>query len=500
MIVIRRENPTFPDQVVGEVIETAVTDIDAVVQRSHQGFETWSALSLEDRCAALTAAADLVTPEIFDEVALLLTQEVGKPLPDSRGEAMYSVSLMRFNIDQAKKVLETHYIDDDAGKLVRTRVPFGVVLAITPWNAPIVLSMLKVGPALVAGNSIIVKPSPQAPLAVTKLLNVISSGLPDGLIQVVHGGPEAGEALVTHPLVRKVAFTGGDVVARHIGVAAAQMITPTVMELGGNDAAIFLEDAVLDESAMDRIALATFMMGGQVCMASKRIYVPRSRYHEFIAGFVAACERSVIVGDPMTDGVTVGPVVSRAAQERLETLVKDSVAAGGEVIEVGTVVDEEVVANGYFVRPRIVLNLPDDAQLVCEEQFGPLVPIQPYDSVHEVIARANATELGLAASVWSADEQQAFEVAQRIEAGFVFINTHNRTGMTPRAPFGGVKKSGFGREYGDEGLLDYTQNVSIHAPAAYRPGGSGGSANAYPGTADVVKRIANVLDDLIDNG
>jgi acyl-CoA reductase-like NAD-dependent aldehyde dehydrogenase len=278
------------------------------------------------------------------------------------------------------------------------------------------------------------------------------------------------------------------------------MITPTVMELGGNDAAIFLEDAVLDESAMDRIALATFMMGGQVCMASKRIYVPRSRYHEFIAGFVAACERSVVVGDPMTDGVTVGPVVSRAAQERLENLVRDSVAAGGEVIEVGTVVDVEVVANGYFVRPRIVLNLPDDAQLVCEEQFGPLVPIQPYDSVHEVIARANATELGLAASVWSADEQQAFEVAQRIEAGFVFINTHNRTGMTPRAPFGGVKKSGFGREYGDEGLLDYTQNVSIHAPAAYRPGGSGGSANAYPGTADVVKRITNVLDDLIDNG
>ncbi|MCX6418455.1 MAG: aldehyde dehydrogenase family protein [Actinobacteria bacterium] len=483
MNVIRRENPTFPDRIVGEVYETSVADVDAIVQRSDEAFRVWSRLSLDQRCQELAAAADLVTPELYDEIAALMCAEVGKPLPDSRGEAMYSVSLLRFNIDQAAKVLATHVIDDAAGKLVRTRVPFGVVLAITPWNAPIVLSMLKVAPALVAGNSIIVKPSPQAPLAVTKLLEAIASGLPHGLLQVVHGGPEAGDAFVTHPLVRKIAFTGGDVVARHIGVSAARMITPTVMELGGNDAAIFLEDAVLDEAALDRIALATFMMGGQVCMASKRIYVHRSRYDEFVAGFVAACERSVIVGDPMMEGVTVGPVVSRAAQERLEKLVADSITAGGQVIDVGTITDEAVVAGGYFVRPRVVLNLPDDAQLVCEEQFGPLVPIQAYDDIEEVIARANATELGLAGSVWSADEDRAFEVAQRIESGYVFINTHNRTGMTPRAPFGGVKKSGFGREYGDEGLLDYTQNVSIHAAAAYRPGGSGGSANAYPGTS-----------------
>ena len=483
MNVIRRENPTFPDRIVGEVNETSVADVDPIVQRSHAAFKEWSGLSLEQRCKVLADAADLVTPELYDQIATLMCAEVGKPLPDSRGEAMYSVSLLRFNIAQASKVLADHVIDDEAGKLVRTRVAFGVVLAITPWNAPIVLSMLKVAPALVAGNSIIVKPSPQAPLAVTLLLETIAAGLPDGVLQVVHGGPEAGDAFVTHPLVRKIAFTGGDVVARHIGVSAARMITPTVMELGGNDAAIFLEDALLDDAAFDRIALATFMMGGQVCMASKRIYVHRGAYDDFVAGFIAACKRSVIIGDPMVEGVTVGPVVSRAAQERLEKLVSDSIAAGGEVIEVGTVIDEEVVANGYFVRPRVVLNLSDEAQLVCEEQFGPLVPIQAYDDIEEVIARANATELGLAASVWSADEDRAFEIAKRIESGFVFINTHNRTGMTPRAPFGGVKKSGFGREYGDEGLLDYTQNVSLHAPAAYRPGGSGGSANAYPGTS-----------------
>lgn len=480
MSVIVRENPTFPDQVVGQVDETSAAGIDAVVKAADAAQIAWADLSLDERCRILSAAADLLTDDVIASVGRAMTLELGKPLQDAKGEAAYSRLLLRTNIADAPTVLAPHVIDDQGGRLVRRQVPFGVVAAITPWNAPIVLSMLKVGPALVSGNAIVVKPSPQAPLAVTEYFSVLASGLPTGLLQVVHGGPEAGEALVTHPLVRKVAFTGGDVVARHIGAAAARVITPTVMELGGNDAAIFLDDAVLDDTAFERIVMATYMMGGQVCMASKRIYVPRSRYDEFVQGFVAAANRVVVVGDPMIEGVTVGPVVSRAAQERLEALAASSAAAGGEVIDVGRITDEAVVASGYFVRPRVVLGLPDAAPLVCEEQFGPLVPIQVYDELDEVIERANSTELGLGASVWSADEAKAFAVAQRLEAGFVFINTHNRTGMSPRAPFGGVKKSGFGREYGDEGLLEYVQNVSIHAPAAFRPGGSGGSANAYP--------------------
>ncbi|HCK79327.1 MAG TPA: betaine-aldehyde dehydrogenase, partial [Actinobacteria bacterium] len=304
MIVIQRENPARPEEIVGSVPEIAPDEVDGVVRGAHSAFLKWSALSLAERCAQLTAAADGITDEIFDQVADLLAREVGKPLPDARGEAVYSMSFLRFNIEQAPAVLAEHSVEDSAGKLVRYRAPFGVVAAITPWNAPIILSMLKVAPALVAGNAIVVKPSPQAPLAVTALLEKLASTLPYGLVQVIHGGPEAGEALVTHPLVRKVAFTGGDVVARHIGRAAAEVITPTVMELGGNDAALFLEDADLDEAAFDRIALATFMMGGQVCMASKRLYVPRRRYQEFVDGFVAACERVVVVGDPMTPGVT----------------------------------------------------------------------------------------------------------------------------------------------------------------------------------------------------
>jgi acyl-CoA reductase-like NAD-dependent aldehyde dehydrogenase len=481
MSTITRENPTHPSEVVGEVPETTAQGIDAVVRRADAAQKDWARVPTADRVAAVLAAAATIDDAVLDRVGDLMAREMGKPLPDARGEAAYSTLFLRFCAENAERVLADEIVDDAAGRLVQRKVPFGVVAAITPWNAPIILAMLKVAPAVVSGNAIVVKPSPQAPLAVTEYFETLAKALPDGLLQVIHGDAAAGEALVTHELVRKVAFTGGDIVARHILAAAAKVITPTVMELGGNDAAIFLDDAVLDEAAFDRIALATFMMGGQVCMASKRLYVPRARLDEFVEGFIAACNRVLRIGDPLVAGVTVGPVVSRAAQDRLEKLAVASAEAGGVVHEVGIVDDEAVLAEGYFVRPRVVLGLADEAQLVCEEQFGPLVPIQPYDTVDEVVARVNSIELGLAGSVWSADEAKAFDVASRVESGFVFINTHNRTGMSPRAPFGGMKKSGFGREYGEEGLLEYVQTQSIHAPAAFRPGsGTGGAANAYP--------------------
>lgn len=481
MTAITRENPTRPSEIVGEVPETTAEGIDAVVRRADAAQQQWRSVPVAQRAARVLDAAAAIDDAALDRVGDLMAREMGKPLPDARGEAAYSTLFLRYCASQAERVLADEVVDDEAGRLVQHKVPFGVVAAITPWNAPIILAMLKVAPAVVAGNAIVVKPSPQAPLAVTEYFETLAAALPDGLVQVVHGDAAAGEALVTHPLVRKVAFTGGDVVARHILAAAARVITPTVMELGGNDAALFLDDAVLDDAAFDRIALATFMMGGQVCMASKRIYVPRTRFDEFVEGFIAACDRVLRIGDPLASGVTVGPVVSRAAQQRLEALAATSAAAGGDVREVGTIDDVDVVAEGYFVRPRVVLGLDDDHPLVCEEQFGPLVPILAYDTVDEALARINSIELGLAGSVWSADEARAFEAAARFESGFVFINTHNRTGMSPRAPFGGVKKSGFGREYGEEGLLEYVQTQSLHAPAAFRPGsGAGGAANAYP--------------------
>jgi len=188
----------------------------------------------------------------------------------------------------------------------------------------------------------------------------------------------------------------------------------------------------------------------------------------------------LVVGDPLADGTTVGPLVSRAAADRLEALVGEAGAAGGEVRELGTVVDPQQFREGYFVRPSMVLGLSDESPLVSQEQFGPVLPVMAFDDEEEVLARANQGELGLGASVWSASEARALALGRRVDAGFRFINAHNRSGLALRAPFGGVKRSGYGREYGEEGLLEYTQTCVLHAPAAFRDGGAGASASAYP--------------------
>ena len=479
---IVRENPAHPDEVVGAVGVSTPRDVDAVVRRADTAQREWARRSIADRCAVVRDAADTLTPEFLDRTAVTLARELGKPLADSRGELGFAGVWLRWAADNAERVLADHEIDDELGRLLIRRAPFGVVAAVTPWNAPIILSMLKVAPALVAGNAAVVKPSPFAPLAITAVLRRLAASLPPGLLDVVHGDAVTGEALVGHPLVRKVAFTGGDVVARAIAATAATQITPTVMELGGNDAAILLDDALLDDAAFDRLVVASLATSGQVCMASKRIYAPRARLADVVDGLEAAAARLVLMGDPLDDGVSVGPVVTRRSQQRLHELVAGSRALGGEIREVGTVA-AEIDDDGYYVRPRLVLGLTETAPLVATEQFGPLVPVLSYDDLEVVVAQHNASELGLAGSVWSADEDRAFALARRLETGFVFVNTHNRTGMSLRAPFGGVKRSGYGREYGDEGLRDYTQSCVVHAPAGFRPGAdtSGTSARAYPG-------------------
>jgi acyl-CoA reductase-like NAD-dependent aldehyde dehydrogenase len=213
-------------------------------------------------------------------------------------------------------------------------------------------------------------------------------------------------------------------------------------------------------------------------MAAKRLYAPRSRLAEVRDAYLAAAGRTLVLGDPLHEGTTVGPVISADAADRVRALIADSERRGGTATELGTVTAD--MARGHFVRPVLVTDVADDAPVVAGEQFGPVVPLLAYDGEDEVVARANAGELGLGASVWSADEDRAFAFARRFDAGFTFVNTHNRTGMALRAPFGGVKRSGHGREYGTEGLLEYAQACAIHAPAAFRAGGGGTGAAAYP--------------------
>ncbi|MFE6861511.1 aldehyde dehydrogenase family protein [Nocardia sp. NPDC057668] len=465
-----RENPARPAEIVGSVPVCPPAAVDLVVAQAHRDFLEWSRVPLPDRLAALGAAADALEARA-GELAALLARESGKPIVDCRGEIGFAALYLRWVRDNAPAVLTGSEVRDGLGRLTTTPAPFGVVAAITPWNAPIILAVLKLGPALAAGNTVVLKPSPFAPLAIT----AVAALLPG--IQVIHGGPDTVTALVAHPLVAKVAFTGGEAAGRSIAAAAGAALTPVTLELGGNDPALFLHDFALTPDDYERLVLASFATAGQVCMAAKRLYVPRTRRDEFLDSYLAAAQRILVVGDPLDERVTMGPLVNRAAVERLTDLIADSRRRGGRMIPLAAAPD---IGPGYFLTPALALDLPDDAALVTGEQFGPLVPLLTYDSEDEAVLRANDSDLGLAASVWSADEDRAFAVAADLQAGFTFVNTHNRTGMSLRAPFGGTKRSGFGREYAHEGLREYVQPTVIHAPAAFRPGGPGMPARAYP--------------------
>ena len=476
---IERVNPARFTEVVGRVSTVDAAGASAAVEAAHTAFSAWRHVDVADRCAQLLVAADAVGATT-EGLGPLLARELGKVVGDCRGEMGFASACLRSVAASAPGIVADRTVSDDAGRLTVQHLPFGVVAAIVPWNAPLILSILKVAPALACGNTAVVKPSPLAPLAVTRALRSIADALPLGVLSVIHGGAEVGETLVGHRLVRKVAFTGGGVTARLVGATAARAITPVVMELGGNDPAIFLDDAPFDGAAMERVVFGTFLTSGQVCMAAKRLYVPRARADEFTDAYVSAAERVLRLGDPLDPTVTVGPMASPQQRSFVADLVGDAASRGATIHELGTVADVDL-EGGWFLRPTLVTGVDDDWPIVADEQFGPTVPLCLYDDLDDAIARANDSELGLASSVWSADEDRAFDVAHRLEAGMTFINCHNRAGMSLRAPFGGVKQSGSGREFADEGIAEYLQTHSIHAPAAVRAGGPATAANAYPG-------------------
>jgi acyl-CoA reductase-like NAD-dependent aldehyde dehydrogenase len=469
---IERENPARPAEIVGSVPVTPVSAVDALVRAADRNHRDWAAVPLAQRLDRLRIAAAALSARVA-ELAMLLARESGKPVADCRGEIGFAARYLEWVCAQAPAVYDVAEIDDAEGRLTLTPRPYGVIAAITPWNAPVILSVLKLGPALAAGNTVLLKPSPLAPLTVSAVADLLPG------TTVVHGGPDLVQALVAHPLVGKVAFTGGDAAGRSIAAAAGQALTPVVLELGGNDPAVFLDDFALTPDDYERLVLASFATSGQVCMAAKRLYVPQRRAGEFLDAYLAAAQRILRIGDPADEEVTMGPVVTRAAAERISALVRDAAARGAGIVTLASAPG----GDGYFADAVLARNPPDDAPLVCAEQFGPAVPLLTYRTEDEMLTRANDSVLGLGASVWSADEDRAFRVAARLEAGFTFVNTHNRTGMSLRAPFGGIKRSGFGREYAEEGLREYVQTTVTHAPGVFRPGGAGLPARAYPATA-----------------
>ncbi|MEU4237303.1 aldehyde dehydrogenase family protein [Actinoplanes sp. NPDC026619] len=461
--MITRENPARFAEIVGSVAETSPNEVDAIVWSAEAAYRRWSVTPIDERLALLTAGAEAIE-DALGELSVLLSRETGKVLGECRGEIGFAVRYLRWVVTHATAAYADQTLDDELGLLIQQRKPYGVVAAITPWNAPVILSMLKIAPALAAGNAVVVKPSPLAPLTLDRIARLIG-----GPLRIVHGGAEAGAALVGHDLVRKVAFTGGVAGGRAVAALAGDRLTPSVLELGGNDPAVLLDDAPFDDAAMDRLVMATFASSGQVCTAAKRLYVPVARLGDFVDAYRAAADRVLVTGDPLADGVTMGPVISAAAQEAGAALRR------GRFHDLGIFDADE--KTGYFVRPALVVSPSTRDPLVTAEQFAPVAPVLGYTSESAVLASVNAGELGLGASVWSADEQRAVAFARRVEAGFCFVNTHNRTGMSLRAPFGGVKHSGWGREYAHEGLTEYAQTCVIHAPAGYRPAATSPAGN-----------------------
>ncbi|MFC4409031.1 aldehyde dehydrogenase family protein [Chungangia koreensis] len=458
-----RENPTHPEEVVGyapiNTKEEAIQAIDA----AHEAFKEWRLSDLEDRIQRMERAIQKIKDET-PEIAKLLSREHGKALWDAEGEIAISLMWMEFACKTVKEVVTEELREHDNGRTIITKDPLGVVSAITPWNYPISLSTIKIAPALLTGNTMVLKPSPFAPLAVSKVVQLIANEFPPGVLNLIHGEADVGVELTSNEKVAKIAFTGGTKTAKSIMKAASETIKKMTLELGGNDAAIVLPSFDLtDTKAIRRMVISNFLTSGQICMIAKRIYVHSSIYDEFVEKYKEAANKWIRVGDPFNPETTVGPVNNKGQVNYVKGLIDGAKSKGAEVIPLGKVLNPELMENGYFLQPTLVLGADPHDPIVVEEQFGPTVPIIPFDDEEQVIELHNESIYGLTSSVWG-EEEHALSVARRIEAGTTMINTAAVQGLDVRFPFGGVKQSGVGREYGKEGLQSYTETHVINIP------------------------------------
>ncbi|WP_432841703.1 aldehyde dehydrogenase family protein [Dactylosporangium sp. CA-092794] len=451
-------DPGRTADVVATVAEGGPEHVRLAVEAADRARRGWAATPLDRRLAVLLAAVTAVEQRV-DRLAVLLSRENGGTRIESTMDLSRGAALFRDFLRRAPGVLDERVVDNDQHRLTVARRPVGVAGLIVPWNSPVVLTISKLAPALIAGNTVVVKPSLLAPVVIGQVLRSIGELLPDGVVNVVHGGAAVGGALVAHPRVRKVSFTGSVAVGQQIMAAAAGNVARISLELGGNDPAVVLDDVDLDAAA-PLLARGIYTRAGQVCFAVKRVYVPRSR-HDQVVEAIRAVVDGFRVGHGLDGETTFGPLITAAARERVEGLVRRAGAAGGTVHQLGRPTAAVDWDGGNFMLPRLVTGLGQDAELVAVEQFGPVVPVIAYDDVDQAVAMANDSEFGLCSSVWSADTGRAFEVAGRLEAGGTFINSHNVSSLSFDMPFGGVKHSGLGRERTDLGLLEYVEEHAI---------------------------------------
>ena len=395
--------------------------------------------ALRNAAKALTAAADRIGPGAHRRAG----QAAG--LGEDGGVRRRLLDEVLSRLEMPRDVIQ----DDEQAYAEVVRRPIGVVAAITPWNFPIMLAAWKIAPALLAGNTIVLKPSPFTPRSSLVMGEVLSEVLPPGVLNVVTGGDELGQWMTSHPTPRKISFTGSVATGKHVAAAAAPDLKRVTLELGGNDPAILLDD--VDVAAItDKLFTGAFDNSGQICSAIKRVYVPES-IHDEVVEALAARAAAAKVGDGMDADTELGPIQNRPQFERVSGLVADALADGATAVTGGGPVD----GPGYFFQPTILTGVAEGTRIVDEEQFGPALPIISYRDIDDVVARANATNFGLSGSVWSADPDRAGAVAEQLDCGTAWVNAHVALG--PHQPFGGYKWSGVGVENGPWGLAGYTE-------------------------------------------
>lgn len=433
----------------------SIAQLDEAIGAARTAFKSWSALGYDERQRYLDAYADALDAH-RDELARLLVLEQGKPLKTmAEPEVDQAISWIR---QIAARRIPVEIVEETDSHVVELHhTPLGVIGAITPWNFPVLLALWKVAPALITGNTMVIKPSPFAPLTSLRFGQIAQSVLPPGVLSVVSGNDELGPHMTAHPDIAKISFTGSTATGKHVIRSAAGTMKRVTLELGGNDAAIVMPDADW-EGIIPQLFWGAVGNSGQWCVGIKRLYVHRSYHAPFVDAFVAYARRQKL-GDGLDPEVTVGPVQNRMQFEKVKGILEDIKAQGYKVV-LGGEVDPD--RPGYFIPVTVVDNPPENSLIVQEEQFAPIMPIIAYDDIDDVVERANDSPFGLGGSVWGRDTRAAVAVANRLETGMVWVNEIHTQGVD--IPFGGHKQSGLGTEHGHEGRQLFTnpKTVLIH--------------------------------------
>jgi acyl-CoA reductase-like NAD-dependent aldehyde dehydrogenase len=439
----------------GEVFATAsradAATVDAAVAAAGRAFPAWAATPLAERADMMRKLAHALEAHA-EEITKLLVLEQGKPLAEARREVPRGVAMLRYMADHVKYD-PVVLVSEGSRRIVEHRRPLGVVAAITPWNVPVGMLILKAAPALFAGNTVVAKPAPTTPLTTCLIGEIWKEILPPGVFNVICDDNDLGGALTSHPGVAKIGFTGSTATGTKVMSSAAATLKRLTLELGGNDAALVLDDVDPAEAAR-RIYPAAMTNAGQICLAAKRVFVP-ARMYDVFCDELARLAKATVVGNGLDPATTMGPI-QNAAQFKRALGYLDDAKASGKIIAGGSALE----GPGYFIRPTIVRDIPDSARLVREEQFCPVLPVLSYDDLDDAITRANATEYGLGGTVWGRDLDRAFQVAARIESGTVWVNQHMVIDFNVTAR--GAKHSGFGGELGSEGFNAYTQAFVVY--------------------------------------